>query len=143
MPLPGWPRELRCKQTHTGASPSSQQHSCSHLVKGFSQCPTATLEQAEKGASPWRATVHSQAFEKKQVSHTQNWLAGTLLFIPAMVHCPGPRAFNCCCEEHLFYEKPHRSKLTFDIISCRYCNSLSYIPCQNTCNQVHLTENLA
>lgn len=143
MPLQGWPRELRGEQTHTGPSPSSQQLSCSYLVNGFSQCPTTTLEQAEKGGSPLQATAHSQAVEKKLVSHTQNRLAETLLFIPAMVHWIGLRAFNCCCEEHLFYVKSRRSKLTFDIISYRYCNSPSCIPCQNICNQVHLTENLA
>lgn len=81
------------------------------------------------------------SFCKGTVSHEQNcWLG---LFILAMAHCTGSRAFNCCCEEHLFYVKHHRRNLTLYIISYRYCNVPPCTPCQNICNQVHLTENLA
>lgn len=70
LPSQGWPRELQHKQTHLGPSLSSQQLSCSHLVKGFSRCPTAGTELAEK-----RATVHSQAFVKEQfpMNKTAGW----------------------------------------------------------------------
>lgn len=70
----------------------------------------------------------------KDFLHTK-FLPGTLL----LIHCTEPRAFNCCYEEHQFYVKPHTSKLTFDIISCRLYNSPCYISCQNIFSQVHLT----
>lgn len=105
--------------------------------------PTDTLDQVFRIRLKTEATTTNSmllSFIKDTVAKQQFSVA--LLFSFTTACKMELRAFYCY-KDKLFYVKPNRSRLTFDTISYRYCNSPSCTLSQNICIPVHLIESLA